>query len=51
MSQHIYLLKGKRGNRFVNKYYHFDVHDAYMKFHFIQKVEINHNPSLLLSTF
>ena len=35
---------------FVKKYYLFGTHDAYMKFHFIQKVEINHNPSLLLST-
>ena len=37
-------------NSFVKKYYLFATHDAYMKFHFIQKVKINHNPSLLLST-
>ena len=35
---------------FVKKYYLFGTHNVYMRFHFIQKVEINHNPSLLLST-
>ena len=48
---HIYLLKGKGGNHFVKKYYLFNTHDAYMKFYFIQNLKINHNPSLLLSTF
>ena len=38
-------------NGFVKKYYLFNTHDAYMKFYFIQNLKINHNPSLLLSTF
>ena len=37
-------------NGFVKKYYLFNTHDAYMKFYFIQKLKINHNPSLLIST-